>query len=141
MQDYGFENFRLAAEELYDEAYYVLLSKQRDYGPDNIRLSPFGEYQGLLTRIFDKVQRAVHLVSQESDGENESLRDTFLDLMNYGAIGVMLNDDTFPRSKKDQATEVQVVDAKSLLAKWSKPNGDEEYGFVQDEDGYMSWYK
>lgn len=101
-QDFGFEAFRQASEELYDEAWYVLLSKQRDYGPDNIRMSPFGEYQGLLTRIFDKVQRAVHLVSTNSDGENESLRDTFLDLMNYGAIGVMLIDDTFPKAKGEQ---------------------------------------
>lgn len=92
----SFENFRNNANDLYDEAYYVLLSKQRDYGPNNIRLSPFGEMQGLLTRINDKVQRAVHLVNTDSDGENESLRDTFLDLMNYGAIGVMLIDDTFP---------------------------------------------
>lgn len=94
--EYNFEDFRDSANDLYDEAYYVLLSKQRDYGPNNIRLSPFGEMQGLLTRINDKVQRAVHLISTGSDGENESLRDTFLDLMNYGAIGVMLIDDTFP---------------------------------------------
>lgn len=98
--DFGFDDFRVSAEELYDEAYYVLLSKQRDYGPDNIRLSPFGEYIGLLTRIMDKVQRASHLVSTGHGGENESLRDTFLDLMNYGAIGVMLVDDTFPKPKQ-----------------------------------------
>lgn len=95
--EYDFEDFRINANDLYDEAYYVLLSKQRDYGPNNIRLSPFGEMQGLLTRINDKVQRAVHLINTGSDGENESLRDTFLDLMNYGAIGVMLIDDTFPK--------------------------------------------
>jgi len=98
--DFGFDDFRCAASDLYDEAYYVLLSKQRDYGPDNIRLSPFGEQVGLLTRIMDKVQRAAHLVSTGSDPQHESIRETYLDLMNYGAIGMMLVDDTFPKPKQ-----------------------------------------
>ena len=98
MEDSEFEDFRIAANDLYDEAYAVLLSKQRDYGPNNIRRAPFGEMIGLLTRINDKVARAIHLTKTGADGENESLRDTYLDLMNYGAIGVMIIDDTFPKA-------------------------------------------
>lgn len=99
MTNEEWEDFRLAATELYDEAYEVLLSKQRDYGPNNIRRAPFGEMIGLLTRINDKVARAINLTNGGATAENESFRDTFLDLMNYGAIGVMLIDETFPKAE------------------------------------------
>lgn len=88
--------FVSAAADLYEDAFDVLLAKQRDYGPDNIRLAPFGELNGLLVRTSDKLRRAVNLVKSGATPENESLRDTFLDLMNYGAIGVLLIDGTFP---------------------------------------------
>ena len=99
MTDEEFNRFGEAAGDLYDEAFGVLLSKQRDYGPNNIRITPFGEMIGLITRINDKLQRAINLTKAGVDGENESMRDTFLDLMNYGAIGVMLIDETFPKAE------------------------------------------
>jgi hypothetical protein len=87
---------------LYDEARELLTSKQIDYGPNNIQLSPFGPQVGLLVRLQDKVSRAANLIGQGHEPNHESLRDTFIDILNYGAIGVMLIDGTFPSPEQSK---------------------------------------
>lgn len=77
-----------------DEAEDLLLSKQDDYGPDAIAKSPLGPLFGVLVRMHDKQQRAVHLMGSGSkaavDVNHESLEDTFMDMLNYSAIAILI---------------------------------------------------
>lgn len=80
----------------FDECYETLVKKHVDYGPFNIlRFSEPGAPGGLLVRTWDKVARIVNLTERGIDPENESLRDSFLDLVNYSAIGLMVERDAF----------------------------------------------
>ncbi len=63
--------------------------KQQDYGANNISANPCPEL-GVAIRANDKVQRLMNLLYSESDPNNESILDAWLDLSNYGLIGAML---------------------------------------------------
>lgn len=65
----------------------TLIRKQMDYGTGNI--SRFGR-GGLLVRCHDKMARLknLHLV-RSGDAANESVTDTYLDIIGYSAIGMM----------------------------------------------------
>ena len=95
------DQFQSDAIDLFGEAAELLVSKQIDYGPDNIQKSPVGALNGLVVRLFDKLSRASNLLENNSSPNHESLRDTFMDIMNYGAIGVMLIDETFPTATEE----------------------------------------
>jgi len=88
--------FREMSSSVYKEALDVLIKKQNDYGPKNIALAPGGTVNGLRVRMHDKLSRINHLVESGADPENESLRDSFLDMMNYSAIGLMVLDGEWP---------------------------------------------
>lgn len=88
--------FREMSSSVYKEALDVLIKKQNDYGPKNIALAPGGPINGLRVRMHDKLSRINHLVESGADPENESLRDSFLDMMNYSAIGLMVLDGEWP---------------------------------------------
>lgn len=73
----------------------VLVRKQRDYGPENIRR--FGR-QGLLVRMHDKVARLENLLQRNDGGgkpENESITDNLLDVVGYASVGIMWESDQF----------------------------------------------
>lgn len=89
--------FREMSSSVYKEALDVLVKKQNDYGPKNIALAPGGPVNGLRVRMHDKLSRINHLVESGADPENESLRDSFLDMMNYSAIGLMVLDGDWPK--------------------------------------------
>lgn len=80
----------------YTEAQAILLKKQVDYGPKNISDSPGGPVNGLRVRMHDKLSRINNLIDSGAEPENESLRDSFLDMMNYSAIGLMVLDGDWP---------------------------------------------
>ena len=84
------------AEPYYMDALEVLIKKQSDYGPKNIALAPGGPINGLRVRMHDKMSRINHLVDSGATPENESLRDSFLDMMNYSAIALMVLDGDWP---------------------------------------------
>jgi len=80
------------------EVYTVFCEKQADYGPTNIAV---GGEQGVTTRIGDKVSRLFELLgltSRENSGEpaNESVRDTWIDIADYGLIGMIVHDGDWP---------------------------------------------
>jgi len=52
-------------------------------------------------RMHDKVARINHLVDSNLSPNNESLRDSFLDLLNYSAIAMMVLDKTWPEVPND----------------------------------------
>jgi hypothetical protein len=70
----------------------LLIKKQKDYGPKNISDSPGGPLNGLRVRMFDKLARINNLVETGVTPENESLRDSFLDIANYAIIAMMVLD-------------------------------------------------
>lgn len=74
------------------ETLITLCNKQRDYGPNNI--ARFGS-SGLLLRLHDKVARLENLLSHGHDARNESLNDTYLDIVGYSVIGHMLIEGSF----------------------------------------------
>lgn len=70
-----------------DHVTRTLVKKQADYGSENI--SRFGR-GGLLVRCHDKMARLknLHLV-RSSKASNESVTDTYLDIIGYSAIGML----------------------------------------------------
>ena len=80
----------------YSEAAKLLVSKHRDYGPNNIGRSPGGPLNGLRVRMHDKQARINHLIDTGAAPEHESLRDSFIDLANYAIIALMVIDGEWP---------------------------------------------
>ena len=70
----------------------LLDTKQQDYGPNNISFS--GEL-GIAVRQQDKVCRLRHLLTKGGKARHEAKRDTYMDMANYGLIGLMLDDGTW----------------------------------------------
>jgi hypothetical protein len=91
------ERFALMAEPYYMDALEILIKKQSDYGPKNIALAPGGALNGLRVRMHDKLSRINNLIDSGATPENESLRDSFLDMLNYSAIAMMVLDGDWPR--------------------------------------------
>lgn len=75
--------------QVQDEARELFKKKNTDYGDSFATYGPIG----VIVRMGDKIQR---LVSVSKNGvsliDNESLRDTLIDLHNYSAMAVMLID-------------------------------------------------
>lgn len=90
------DQFSQVAKPFYHEGFQVLVKKQSDYGPKNIALAPGGPLNGLRVRMHDKLSRINHLIDTGATPENESLRDSFLDLANYSIIAMMVIDDKWP---------------------------------------------
>jgi hypothetical protein len=79
------------------DAVELLVKKHKDYGPRNIADAPGGALNGLSVRLHDKVARLAHLVSNNKEPENESLKDTFVDILNYGIIGLLVLEDKWDK--------------------------------------------
>lgn len=84
--------------QVLDDAGNLLLSKHKDYGPTNISNAPGGALNGLRVRMHDKTARINHLIDNGATPENESLRDSFVDLLNYSAIAIMVLEGNWPNA-------------------------------------------
>ena len=84
-----------------DSAGNLLIRKHHDYGPKNIAHSPGGPLNGLRVRMWDKVARINNLLDSNTSPSNESLRDSFIDLLNYSAIAIMVLDKKWPELPND----------------------------------------
>lgn len=81
------QNVRATLNELGD----LLIKKHKDYGPKNISQSPYGALPGLIVRMWDKLARMVNLTRKGTQtAENEPLEDSFMDMANYGIIGLLV---------------------------------------------------
>lgn len=89
-------DFEDAVQQKFQQAKSVLLTKHKDYGPKNIALAPGGAINGLRVRMHDKMARINHLVESGVDPQNESLKDSFLDLANYAIIAMLVLDGEWP---------------------------------------------
>jgi len=90
------QEFIDTVRELLDEAGNLLLRKQMDYGPTNISKAPGGPINGLRVRMHDKIARINNLIDKGVDPQNESLRDSFIDLLNYSAIAIIVLENKWP---------------------------------------------
>lgn len=86
---------------VFDTAGNLLLRKHHDYGPKNVAHSPGGPLNGLRVRMWDKVARINNLLDSGVKPSNESLRDSFVDLLNYSAIAIMVLDKNWPDLPND----------------------------------------
>ena len=84
-----------------DSAGNLLIRKHHDYGPKNIAHSPGGPLNGLRVRMWDMVARINNLLDSGVNPSNESLRDSFVDLLNYSAIALMVLDKKWPELPND----------------------------------------
>ena len=76
--------------QIQKEALELFSKKNKDYG------DAFAKYGiiGVLMRIEDKIQRSLSITKNGVNLVNdESIRDTLLDLHNYAAMGLMLLDE------------------------------------------------
>jgi beta-glucosidase/6-phospho-beta-glucosidase/beta-galactosidase len=74
-------------KEIQSRALELFIKKNADYG------DAFAKYGiiGVLMRIQDKIQRAISITKNGITLiEDESIKDTLLDLHNYSAMGLML---------------------------------------------------
>jgi hypothetical protein len=88
--------FDEAVQQKFQHAKSVLLQKHKDYGPKNIAGAPGGPLNGLRVRMWDKMARINHLLESGAEPENESLKDSFLDLANYAIIAMLVLDNEWP---------------------------------------------
>jgi hypothetical protein len=89
-------DFDEAVQQKFQHAKSVLLQKHKDYGPKNIAGAPGGPLNGLRVRMWDKLARINHLIDSGATPENESLKDSYLDLANYAIIAMMVLDGEWP---------------------------------------------
>ena len=74
------------------EAIELFQKKNKDYGDAFANFGPVG----VIVRIGDKINRLSSVTkNQVSLVENESIRDTLIDLHNYAAMAIMLMDEKY----------------------------------------------
>ena len=93
-------------KEIQEEMYYTFAAKHMDYGLQNISLG--GDLTkendkkfsltGLAIRLTDKVSRLRNLcVNGRNFVKGEGMEDTFLDIANYGIIGLLVGRDKWKK--------------------------------------------
>jgi len=70
----------------------TLCEKQNDYGPENIARFM---HKGIILRLHDKVARLENLINNGIEAKNEAIDDTYMDIVGYAVIGLMLLDNSF----------------------------------------------
>jgi len=89
------------------QALKLFRDKQYDYGPENI--SNFGDI-GVLVRLNDKIERLKNLMFSNKEAHNESIADTWIDIGNYGLIGLMCAINTWPNVKQYEINKIEGAD-------------------------------
>lgn len=80
--------------KLHEETLAVMVAKNEDYGTKNIAQTGI---EGVAVRLIDKMQRILNITRKggEHAVADEDVRKTFVDVTNYGLIGMMLVDGTW----------------------------------------------
>ena len=85
-------------ESIQKQALELFSRKNADYGD---AFATYGSI-GVLVRIGDKIQRLTSITNKSVSLVNdESLRDTLMDLHNYAAMGVMLLDENIEANRRN----------------------------------------
>jgi alpha-mannosidase len=96
------KTFEEAVKKTSQEADELLVKKHRDYGTKNILNTPFGAEIGILIRLHDKISRLANLLKDNKEPNFESIEDSWMDIRNYGEIGLLVRRKLFelPLNKK-----------------------------------------
>lgn len=107
---------------LYQSIAETVIAKQKDYGHGNIMRHGL---QGVIVRMCDKVERIKNLESKRfGEPVNESLDDSWLDLVGYCIIAIMLLQGTFELPlEQDRETDGLPLLSGSELFAGRKPYG------------------
>ena len=93
------ETFEEACRLVAAQIANTVISKQHDYGHDNIL--GFGD-KGIVVRMWDKVSRLKNLIwNGNGVAKHEPIQDTFTDIAGYAIIGLMLEKQWFTLELKD----------------------------------------
>lgn len=84
-----------AAHEIAREVANIVIRKQWDYGQENILGAPFGPETGIVVRLWDKISRLKNLLESENEPNNESIEDTYIDIIGYALLALMVQRDQF----------------------------------------------
>ena len=76
----------------WDHLHSLLCRKQHDYGHQNI--DNFGMV-GVAVRLCDKIARAANLKDRGNSVQDETIVDTYVDIVGYAVIAIMLDSETF----------------------------------------------
>ena len=94
------ETFEEACRLVAAQIAAIVISKQHDYGHDNIL--GFGD-KGLVVRMWDKVSRLKNLIwNGNGIAKHEPIQDTFTDIAGYAIIGLMLEKKWFTLDLKEE---------------------------------------
>ena len=74
-------------QNILKEIEILLKRKNEMYGDENI--IKIGE-EGILVRLEEKLERLKHLSKIKKDPAEETIEDTWKDIIGYGIIGIML---------------------------------------------------
>ena len=91
----------------FDEIKELHDKKNTDYAVDKDPFSNFREcekigipaYKGIMVRMSDKWSRLCNLISKDSEGNYESIEDTFKDLAVYSLIAYLMYQDNKGRKQ------------------------------------------
>lgn len=100
----------------------TIISKQHDYGHQNIL---WGGVEGIVIRAHDKVARIRNLLARDVAPDNESLEDSWLDIVGYALIGIMLENGTFelPLATDVKPTiDLAKLPAAAIVTSWPQLN-------------------
>lgn len=75
----------------------MMMERGSKYGPGNI--AQFGDF-GVLVRLSDKLSRIQG--ARDKDFADEAVRDTWMDVIGYGIIGLAWVDGNWPGSEKNK---------------------------------------
>lgn len=80
------------------EGLELFIKKNADYG------NSYKQYGliGVLVRLQDKINRALHITQNGIHVKDETLRDTLIDLHNYAAMALMESEPTVPSLPSNQ---------------------------------------
>jgi hypothetical protein len=82
-----FIKYQMLPDESISEAHKISIVKHHDYGSDNILMF---RVKGIVVRLSDKTSRLINLLKNNREAQNESIKDTLLDMMNYSTYAIML---------------------------------------------------
>lgn len=105
-------------DKVIEECKALGLRKNADYSGDSIDNIGLLGTHGVATRLFDKVFRAHNLTKDNKVAQvkDESVRDTFKDIVNYATYACMLLDGTWnKKSIKEAYSDYSEDEAKALI--------------------------
>lgn len=111
------------AKEVYD----IFCKKQKSYGPDNIATT---RERGVVIRMYDKMQRLLNIsvVGTEDPLEDETLRDTVVDIADYGIIWLLCYDGDWPEYVEKEYSNLGVTNITGNVATGETTRWWNEFG-------------